>query len=333
MSARHFARHLGGRLGAAAAALLLGIAPRTPAAPAGSVTVTVESCPDGFPAAVRRVLRVELGDLIAEGSKDQARDRLLVRCRQEVAEVVARSPDGGLARNLELRHFPPESRARAVALAGIELLAAQSPDVRRRLRARQSGGPKPGPGEAETGGTRPGAAAGARAGNWRVLLLGVGRRFVSGQKGLAPWGGGVLVERSLRGPLLVAFDADWGLGRRMVSAGEVMGSLGSGAASLLAAAEAGPLRFEAGGGARFGLAYLAGNPAAASSLVGRSVLRPWAGPLLGGRLLWLGRRLCAGVGLEVGHALVGAEGRRDAEVLVAVEGTWFSLHAGLGLNL
>src|ERR1035438_6996654 len=108
----------------------------------GHVELEVEGCPTVPTAAVRRVLGIEIGDLLLEPSTGEVQDvdRLIIRCAGNFAAVEATGISGGAAteRILRLDDFPGDAAPRALALLGVELLAARSAAVRERILRRRT---------------------------------------------------------------------------------------------------------------------------------------------------------------------------------------------------
>jgi hypothetical protein len=113
--------------------------PRAPVS-LSRVSLSIEGCPPATGAGIRRVARAELGAMLASVGLEAAddADRVSIRCRDEVAEIVASSPRRAtrLDRLVDVAAFAPAVRARVMALSAIELLAALSPEVRRQLETR-----------------------------------------------------------------------------------------------------------------------------------------------------------------------------------------------------
>jgi hypothetical protein len=99
----------------------------------------------------------------------------------------------------------------------------------------------------------------------------------------------------------------------------------------------GSIRWDAGPGARVGLASLSGHPDPNSPLIGRTLTAAWGGPELRARVAYGALRPHSTVfALELGAGLVALpiRGLMDgSERVYAVQGHWLSLCAGLGLSL
>jgi len=83
------------------------------------------------------------------------------------------------------------------------------------------------------------------------------------------------------------------------------------------------------GGARLGIARLEGTPAGGPGVTGASAMRPWWGPMLSARgALGLGA-VSLVLSLEVGITARGAEGLAGGATVLAIDGAWLTIGAGL----
>jgi hypothetical protein len=113
------------------------------AEPAGGVergvALQVIDCPAADEKAMRAVLSIEIGEIAAAAAvapdAGAPRPTLVVRCDGEMARIAVAAGGGARAgeRALRLGDFPADVAPRAVALAGIELLAAEDPAARWRI--------------------------------------------------------------------------------------------------------------------------------------------------------------------------------------------------------
>jgi hypothetical protein len=327
-------RSVGAALVAGFAALAFCLVAPAAAAPgppeAGAVILDVRGCDPRVAADTRRIVGIELGVLLlpptAPPERRAAADRLGVACEAGAAELVA---TGGPARvmvrrRLPLVELPDDVAARALALAGIEMLAALSPVVRARVAARALEPP------AATAIVTPSSERSiAPAPPVRLSILGGVRTFSSGAS-LVAWVASVDLERPLFGV--------WGLaGNVEVAAGGASSALGDAheqLASLGGCWEAGVRGAHWAGavglGGRVGLARFAGTPPPGSGVVGSAVVRPWAGPAVSVRARLGGKSIALAFLGEVGFALRGAQGLSGGDVLVAASGGWLSAAMGVG---
>ena len=290
------------------------------AALAAQATVALDTaaCPAIPEAAIRRIVGIEIGDLLAEpGDVPAGGNRLAMICQEGVARLAARGAGSGqpIERELRLAEFPGDAAPRALALAGVEMLAALDPAVRERIQIRQS----------------PSASAPARA-DRSVAALGIAisavRREFLGSEGFGGWGGRIDLDRGFGQRLVVGVDGEIDGGGTSVALGEARALLVSagvfGGLRAAGARLAGSLAL----GARVGLASLEGTPAGGAT--GGQALRPWWGPALAARG-WIRRGPIGFVAaIEAGVAARGARGLADGSTVLAVDGAW--LLAGLGVR-
>ncbi len=296
------------------------------------VVLDASACPDVPAPALRRIMAIEIGDLLVGARENVVDDvdRVELTCLGGEALVHADGPrrPRALARTLPLADFPGDAAPRALALAAIEILAALSPDVRERIEARQRPRapppPPPPPVIERVPEPRPPHAS-------VVLGAGAYRTFLP-SAGATTWGGRVGFRRALGARLELGADADLGRSTTSDSLGDVTTTLAS--ASAFVGVRAGGPRLDGGVavGGRVGLARLEGRAADPLGFVGERASHPWGGPLLVAR----GRGSAGPVGLELSAELGWAFGRAagtagDATV-VAVGGTWLAVTVGLGLG-
>ena len=84
------------------------------------VAVQVSSCSPAFEAALRQMLALELGDLLADARPKTATnlESIAIACRAEIAKISARSVAGDQVAHNDLRFdaFPSDAAPRAVAI-------------------------------------------------------------------------------------------------------------------------------------------------------------------------------------------------------------------------
>jgi hypothetical protein len=279
-----------------------------------TVALALERCAAVPETSVRRIVRVEIGDLLVTNA-GRAADRVAATCDGDSVSLEASDGAGTqrLARSLRLDGFPPDARPRAVALAAIELVAALNPEVRRRMESARDSEP---PGEAPA--------------RMRLLVQGFGRHFFA-SRGVAVWGGGVAIDRELGGAGVIAADVDVGGARTSASLGAVNGLLAS--ASLAAGLRTGAAAvWSATVGARFGVVRLAGEPAPDPFVTGRRTVRPWGGPVAAVTSSWGRGWGAVRLGVETGFAVVAAEGTANGATAAAVGGPWVAAFVAAGLQ-
>jgi hypothetical protein len=286
------------------------------------VVVTITGCPAGDEPAIRRMVGLEIGDLLAEGGEEA--DRLSVVCSEDLVHLEARGPGRPwqVNRTLGLNDFPADAVPRALALAGVEMLAALSPTVRRRVEAVVAKQEAP---------ARAPVVHPAAPPAWRADASAIWHGF-PGDNGLSLWGGRSRIGRELGERLGLGLDLEAASGSRSVVLGQLRGVLVSAGGFFGVHAGGRDLFAEFALGGRIGIAHLAGNPGA-SNVAGDSVSRAWGGPALSLRL-WAGRgRLALVLCGESGVALLGAEGLAGGATAVSVQNFWVSLALGLGIRL
>jgi hypothetical protein len=301
---------------------------------APEVGLTVEDCAEPFESALRRILRIELGELLDEGgpSANSDRDWLEIRCRGQAADVRARSRRGDqvVDNNQRLDAFPGDAAPRAAALAAIEALGAIGPSLSERIEARHTRG-KPLERRAETQRAKaPGVDRERR--EWTQVGIAATTRLFLSKPGLLAWGGRVEVVRRLSLPLALGIDIEGAWARRGVDLGELSARLLS--SGLWTGVSRGDSVFSGslGVGGRLGLTELAGAPGN-SEVRGHRVVRGWVGPMLVGRIDAGTGALVAAAALESGFAAAGAEGLSGASSALVVRGGWLALSLAFGIRL
>jgi hypothetical protein len=235
-----------------------------------------------------------------------------------------------MSRLLNLNEFSADDQARAVALAAVELLAAQDADIRQRLTPTVApaappsipGPVAPAPAPALVSAAPPIARDGSGG---RIFAYGGLRSFLSGGSALQVLGGGMAWSRRLRvTPLVLALDADLGFGQGQNQTHAASAWLGSLGVVMGAARDFGRITAEIGAGLRVGGARFHGE------VDGGTVLLPWAGPLLALRFSVQAWRVNLTTSLEAGLAALGAQGTADGQALVSARGLWLAAGGGIG---
>lgn len=308
------------------------------------VGLAVSDCPDSFERSLRRILAIELGDLLDEaqpqGTND--RERIEIACDGNAARISARAAAGEpVAHNdLAFDAFPPDAAPRAVALAALEALRAVDPTIAERLEAQRAGGesqapPPPAPSGAPAGprvrpvGKRTDEELSPVRGVTRVTLGGITRLTVAAPA-TAAFGARAELSRRFAAPFDAGVDLELTFARRRVDLGTVEAAVLSTAAWLGARAGGDSWSATAGLGARLGLAALRGAPMDAAR--GHRIMRPVGGPLL---MLrgdgWLAP-LAVALLVEGGVAAVGAEGTAGGQPAIALRGAWVAACASVGIG-
>jgi hypothetical protein len=288
------------------------------------VVLATTGCPAGVDSAIRRIVGLEIGDLLAENGEAAETDYLAVVCAHDWARLEANGPGRPrqIDRTLGLNDFPADAVPRALALAGVEMLAALSPAVRRRVEA--GAAKQEVPARAPVVQLVPPPA-------WRADASVVWHGFL-GDNGLSLWGARGRVGRELGERLSLGLDLDAVSGSRAVALGQVRGVLVSAGAFFGVHAGAQDLFADLALGGRIGIAYLAGDPGS-TNVAGDRVSHAWGGPALSLRS-WAGRgRLGLVFCGESGLALLGAEGLVGGATAASVHNFWVSLALGVGIRL
>ncbi len=295
------------------------------------VVLEVGGCPEVSSPALRRIVAIEIGDLLVSPNETVSgdTDHVAIACAGAVAHVRAEGPGRPrqLERALPLDDFPGDAAPRALALAAIEMLAALSPDVRERIEARQR--PRA-PAPAPTPTTTTAAPAPPRGPSWLVGASGVRRTFLSAH-GATAWGARLGLERALGARWELGADGELVSGTTPSSLGNLTTTLAS-AGAFVGVHGGGPR--VAGGlalGGRVGGAWLAGHPTDPEATTQGRSSRPWGGPLVAARLRGTLGPLSLQLGAELGFALGSAQGSVDGATAVTVGGPWLALSAGLGV--
>jgi hypothetical protein len=307
------------------------------------VELRVFACDPAFEAELRRILRLELGELLYEGPADETREQgqLEVRCEPELARVSARDLRRAQQADNDLRFdaFPADAAPRAVALAAVEALRAVDPTLAARIEAQRSAvaakapalQPSPTP-SAEPVAAPPAAAARPEAARaWtRVLLGAVVRHFASDSR-TSVWGARAELSRHSPAPLDYGFDLEGALSERDVELGAIDVRLFSAAAWIGWRAGRGDLSFTGGAGGRAGIANFEGS-SPDPAVEANHVSRLWAGPLAFARGDAAFGAFSLAVALEAGWAVAGAEGLSQGASVVGARGAWLALSLNPGIR-
>jgi hypothetical protein len=110
------------------------------------VELKIVSCPFISDTEVRRLIGIEIGDVLV-GDRELAppdADQITIRCEGEVERIEAAGAVRAqpLSRTILFADFPGDAAPRALALAAIEVLAALSPALRQRLEVHGASAPE-----------------------------------------------------------------------------------------------------------------------------------------------------------------------------------------------
>lgn len=306
------------RIHALAGAILPALAvPTWSAAADERVEITTAFCPAESEEAIRRVARVEIGNLLFDENlpPPAALDRIIVACRDDLVslQLSPRSGQARVGRQVRLHDFPADSQPRVIALAALELLATVSPAVQRRIELRETASPEAPPAPTPL----------------RVLAFGVQRSFFA-SGGLATWGAGIKTEVDLWQRFGISVDVEGGGDRGSVEFGRVTSYVGSAGALLDVRRGFGDFVARGGLGGRLGIARLRGEPTPDPDVSGRTLVRPWGGPVANAQLQWGRRWFSLALGLEAGFAALGARGIAQQSTAAAASGAWLAFFLAAG---
>jgi hypothetical protein len=322
---------------------------------AETVTLEVAGCAESFEASLRRILVLELGDLLEPSAPDSpaSGDSVRVVCDVDALRIVARSAAGEEVAHDALPHraFPGDAAPRAAALAALEALRAVDPVLAERIQARLAEArPRPAPdadraprdadkkgdppratesARVPSGGeVSPGAPARSRPAT-RLLAGGVAR-WLLGEPRSSAFGARLELSHRLGTPWDVGLDLEGAVARRSVGLGTVEAKLLSGAAWFGARAFGTTFSATAALGGRFGLVELSGSPDVLAR--GHRVTRPFGGPLLLVRSDGTLGVLALALVFEGGLAAVGAEGLAGGAEALSLGGGWLTVSANAGVH-
>jgi hypothetical protein len=335
------------------------------------VELKIVSCPFISDTEVRRLIGIEIGDVLV-GDREPAppyADRVTIRCEGEVEriEAVGAGRAQPLSRTILFADFPGDAAPRALALAAIEVLAALSPALRQRLEVHGASAPE----GTEPHGPRGVAATGvAREASTAVPPGAKSQAIETKVQQLKDKVDGEKPERTHSGPPTPPSPLVWRVGASglfrwfptlgaSAAGGKIevdneltnnwelafdLEAFGESKAVTLGSARAlfgsvgafagfgGPgTRRAVAVGGRLGIAHLEGDPAGSSAITGAQVVRPWAGPAIALRGFVQSGPLSLQLSAEAGVALWHAEGLASGSAELGASGMWLSLSAGPGV--
>lgn len=320
------------------------------------VAVRVSACSEPFALELRRMLALELGDLLDDAPAHGASklELLEIVCAAEQAQISARGVESDQVAHNDLRFdaFPSDAAPRAVALAALEALRAVDPTLSERLAAQAEAhttatpsvaastptrtplktAKKPAPiahtAPAEKSEALPAAATRAFS---RITLGGLARHFVSAPS-TTLFGARLELSRRFSAPWDVGLDLDAAMSaRRAVTLGTVQAKVLSSAAWLAARVGSANWSASAGLGGRVGLVDLDGAPSLEAR--GHHVRRPWLGALFVARSDHAVGSFTVGLAGEGGYALAGAQGLAAGAPALRLDGLWLAVSVNVGLRL
>jgi len=298
-----------------------------------SVALEIGACLDVEQAEVRRIVAIELRALMIGSDSAEPITRVAVDCYNPLVEIRVEDPVTGksLERKIDLSTSERTIRARLLALAIAELVSSSWTEL--------VSNPDPtvapaGPVASER--ERRAAQQTVRIREElrrRPIVFGaaaMGRFFLRGAGPL--WGGRAEVMPRLPiGSLTLDANVDHGVVK--ASLGDVSMTTASGGVGWRAEWSDRTWLVEAGGEARLGAVWLYGTPRSPEQVAGAGGVAWTGGPVFvvrSGFLPW--ERTQVTVGVELGYALVGANGRVAGVPEVRLDGAWVGLSLGIGLS-
>ena len=330
----------------------------------GRFSFEIKSCPTVPAQSVRRILNIETGGLLVgeNESMSATHARLSIRCVGHFARLEADGPSviTPVEQVVDLEAFPEDAAARALALAGLELLATMSSAVRARLDSLQQSPPAtatssevpsaPVP-KTTTPNTTPSKTTPPNTaqtpapsvhdtrqpappmGDTRLGLAGSWRSFFRSH-GASLWGGRLEASTTLGTLWFAALDGEVvGARSRQEGLGDVDALSFSSALTFGARLQQGAWGVSLGMGGRLGLIRMTGRNANSSTVSPSTAQHPWGGPLLmtcaSARLGRFSLLLSA----EAGYSFLVLDGLAGDKTAMSVGGPWIGLALGGGLHL
>jgi hypothetical protein len=300
----------------------------------GRFALEIEQCPRVAIESVRRILSIEVGDLLLPQSSDTSAgsDRLEIRCAGTIALVEAsgHSAEPPSERIVRLDDFPNDAVPRVLALAGLELLAARNSTVRDRMAAK----PPATPASATLAGKEAAPSPSVPPLIHDVSLgpAATWRTFVASQ-GPSAWGGQVQVSAAVgeRWHFAADTEAAWA-GNHAGDSGQVNALLLSVGSTVGLRAGSGRFGASLGLGGRLGAVRLYGVSANSAATTTAAVWHPWGGPLAAAALTSRFRWFALALSAEVGRSLLESEGQVRANAgdtrAISIGGWWAALCLG-----
>lgn|GEM_PF-2198114 len=308
----------------------------------GHFVLAITDCPKALAQDVRRLVGIEVGDLLREsiaGGSPRG-DTLTIRCAGNFAQIEAsggaeRAP---LEKHFDLHDFPGDAAPRALALASLELMAARNSTVRERMDGNRTQPPPPTPTTANppaptalpaSSGSQPRVAPGTVA---RLGLAAVWRTFPA-PRGPSSWGGQIQASavhgRLWRG----AADVDWSTGQKTVNLGQTRATLLTFGANFGVQRRHGNFEMGLGLGGRLGAVRLSGTSAAPARISASTVWRPWGGPMGSAHMSASFGQFTFTTVAEAGVPLLKPEGQAGSSVAIALDGPWAAIAVGASIGL
>jgi hypothetical protein len=291
------------------------------------VVLNLGGCDPALASEVRRIASVELRAVVVEPTQaDGAVTHAVVTCREGGAElqVSDAATSKQLQRIVSLSDATPLARARLLALAIAELVAASWEELESNPEPKVAAVPPP------TARMRALVRRNIER-SPRIVADAVGeaRLLAAGRVWL--FGGGVRASVRLGDVVALRIDALADLGQALRSPGRVSLEVFGGAVALGWGVDWDWLYILPWTGVRGGYAHLLGVPALGST--GHLQAGPWLGPDVGLEfVIWPHGAVHATVGLSAGAALLGVRGQVEGGDNVDVLGAWSAIALGIGFS-
>jgi hypothetical protein len=285
---------------------------------------------------VRRLVPIEMGAPLAPAAVDEAgTTRVFVGCvvgSPQLVRLEVRDPESGrrVDRVITLVGDSKTDQARLVAIVAVELVATSRSELKEPPVVVAAPRVPAAPALVVTAAP----ASPPPRPRWRALALGSLRRFAGLPRLLS--GGGLTIERAWPSGLGISADAFAEGAAAPTALGDVDAFVASAGIQGVWRLERGRFGWEAGAGARGGVARLAGHSTGggAPGLILGQVSAPWAGPLLAARAqAALARRIVLSLGGELGYVTSAVAGYVEGHPDIAVRGTWWNVLLGVGYAL
>jgi len=309
----------------------------------GRFVLEIQECPRTLADGVRRLVAIEVGDLLRQRADDVAPggDTLAIRCAGNFAQIEA---SGGAEtapaeKLFQLDDFPGDAAPRALALASLELMAARNSTVRERMDGNPSSSPLPPtptpakpPAPTRTRTSLPSQPTAAPSTTVRVGLAAVWRTFPA-THGPTLWGGQVQASAVFNRLWRGAADAELSTGQNSVSLGQTRATLLTAGANFGVQHRRNNFEAGVGLGGRVGAVRLSGTSADPAYVSATSVWRPWGGPMTSAHVsASLGQFALTAVA-EAGLPLLKPEGQAGASVAIALDDPWAAIALGASIRL
>jgi hypothetical protein len=304
--------------------------------------LTISGCGAARPEEIRKIVSVELGALLVEPTTSSGdATRVMLLCTTGAGAVKVDDPVTGkaLTRTVDLSEAAPNARARLLALAIVELIAASWTELETN--------PAPAVRAIEATASEQARQAALEAvrsrrvtphveepvpSHFALLGQGIALGFPSQ---LGPlWGGGAKLVRFAGDDVGLGVDVIAVHGSKSIAAGSIAADAFTLGTALYLQSAPGPVVVGSGLGLRAGVARLSGKPNDGSVAHGSAISGGWGGPLLALRALiapsddWV-----LEVAGEAGYTLLPVRGLVGGAPGTAFEATWLAATVSFGWTL